>query len=116
MDSSRLSTVGRLHRLASFVASLGSCCCGGRVAGAQEITPKVWLTKVSAVLPESGYHVRWHGLMMEEARGITLHALALSRESRLVMQLLQHNLNRTQAGCWGGGACRCTQQFAGLLS
>lgn len=64
----------------------------------------MWLTKVSAVLPESGYHVRWHGLMMEEARGITLHALALSRESRLVMQLLQHNLNRTQAGCWVGEA------------
>ena len=64
----------------------------------------MWLTKVSAVLPESGYHVRWHGLMMEEARGITLHALASSRDSRLVMQLLQHNLNRTQAGCWVGAA------------
>ena len=49
-------------------------------------------------MPETGYHIRWHGLFMEEARGITLHGLHTSRNLPLAMNLLGQQLNRTQVG------------------
>ena len=34
--------------------------------------PRVWLAKISSIMPGTGLHFNWHGLWMEEARGITL--------------------------------------------
>jgi hypothetical protein len=60
---------------------------------------QVWIAPVSAILPGSGgYHVRWYGLWMEEARGITLHGLHMSRSDKLVQEILVHKLNQTQVG------------------
>jgi hypothetical protein len=47
-------------------------------------------------MPDVGLHIRWHALWMEEARGITLHALYMSQDAMLTMSLLQSKLNRTQ--------------------
>eukprot|EP00195_Chlamydomonas_chlamydogama_P003117 CAMPEP_0202915096 /NCGR_PEP_ID=MMETSP1392-20130828/64809_1 /ASSEMBLY_ACC=CAM_ASM_000868 /TAXON_ID=225041 /ORGANISM="Chlamydomonas chlamydogama, Strain SAG 11-48b" /LENGTH=549 /DNA_ID=CAMNT_0049606991 /DNA_START=71 /DNA_END=1716 /DNA_ORIENTATION=+ len=65
--------------------------------GVQEIAPRVWFGPVSAVLPGIGYHVRWYGLWMEEARGITLHGLSTARHAgQFTYQLMGRMLNRTQ--------------------
>ncbi|KAG1668320.1 hypothetical protein FOA52_011217 [Chlamydomonas sp. UWO 241] len=64
--------------------------------GITEITPRVWLAKLSGLMPGLGYHVHWHGLVMEEARGITLHALNWGRHWRLTLELMQEKLNRTR--------------------
>ena len=60
------------------------------------MSPRLWLAKLSAVMPETGYHIRWHALFMEEARGITLHGLHMSRNLALSMTLLGQKLNKTQ--------------------
>ncbi|GAX84742.1 hypothetical protein CEUSTIGMA_g12164.t1 [Chlamydomonas eustigma] len=64
--------------------------------GMQEVMPRVWLAKLSAIMPGVGLHIRWHALWMEEARGINLHALHMSMDAMLTMSLLQSKLNRTQ--------------------
>jgi hypothetical protein len=33
------------------------------------------MSKISAIIPGTGYHVNWHGLLMEEAEGITLQGM-----------------------------------------
>jgi len=79
--------------------------------GATALSPGVWLTKVSAILPGgSGLHIHWHGLAMEEARGITLHALNWGRHWRLAIDLLQERLNRTAvaaAALWDVLTAQC---------
>ena len=40
--------------------------------GFEDIVPKVWVEKVNAVIPGLGYHVRWFGLWMEVAEGISM--------------------------------------------
>ena len=64
--------------------------------GVQEIFPRLWVSKISAVMPGLNYHVRWYGVWMEEARGITLFALHTSKDKKLALRLFQQNLNRTQ--------------------
>lgn len=64
--------------------------------GVQEIFPRVWVSRLSAVMPRFGYHVRWYGVWMEEAKGITLFALHTSRDKKLALRLFQQNLNKTQ--------------------
>jgi hypothetical protein len=58
----------------------------------------VWVAKLSAVVPRIGYHIRWHVLWMEEAPGITLHGLHMSRNLPLTLDLLQAKINRSQVG------------------
>ncbi|KXZ44687.1 hypothetical protein GPECTOR_63g16 [Gonium pectorale] len=68
--------------------------------GAGGITPRVWVAPVNAIIPNgtfTGYHVRWHGLWMEEAPGITLHGLYTTRGAEHAMyELLTKKMNRTQ--------------------
>ena len=51
--------------------SLGRC-------GYTDLIPKLWVEKINAVIPESatgigaGFHVRWHGLWMEVADGVSM--------------------------------------------
>lgn len=63
--------------------------------GVHEMFPRLWVSKISAVIPGLSYHVRWYGVWMEEARGITLFALHTSKDKRLALRL-QQKLNRTQ--------------------
>lgn len=58
--------------------------------------PQLWMAKLSAVMPGTGLHINWHGLWMEEARGITLHGLQAEGGLALSVTLLQQQLNRTQ--------------------
>ena len=62
----------------------------------QEVVPQLWLAKLSAVMPGTGLPITWHGLWMEEARGITLYGLQTSGGLALSLSLLQQKLNRTQ--------------------
>ncbi|PNW84381.1 hypothetical protein CHLRE_03g143867v5 [Chlamydomonas reinhardtii] len=68
--------------------------------GAPGITPRVWVAPVEAIIPNGtfrGYHVRWHGLWMEEAPGITLHGLHTTRGAENAMyELLTKKMNKTQ--------------------
>ena len=46
--------------------------------GYTDLIPKLWVEKINAVIPEStngigaGFHVRWHGLWMEVADGVSM--------------------------------------------
>ncbi|KAG2495396.1 hypothetical protein HYH03_006663 [Edaphochlamys debaryana] len=67
---------------------------------ASGITPRVWVAPVNAIIPHGplrGYHVRWHGLWMEEAPGITLHGLftAVGAEAAY-LDLVTKRINKTQ--------------------
>ncbi|GIL58746.1 hypothetical protein Vafri_13749 [Volvox africanus] len=68
--------------------------------GANGITPRVWIAPVNAIIPNGtflGYHVRWYGLWMEEAPGITLHGLFVTRGAeRAMFDLLTNKINMTQ--------------------
>ncbi|EFJ45406.1 hypothetical protein VOLCADRAFT_105959 [Volvox carteri f. nagariensis] len=68
--------------------------------GAPGLTPRVWVAPVNAIIPNGtflGYHVRWYGLWMEEAPGITLHGLWVTRGAENVMyDLLTNKINKTQ--------------------
>ncbi|GFR41959.1 hypothetical protein Agub_g2756 [Astrephomene gubernaculifera] len=68
--------------------------------GAVGSTPRVWVAPVNAIVPNGtyrGYHIRWHGLWMEEAPGITLHALHTAEAGAGHMfQLLTQKINKTQ--------------------
>ena len=33
------------------------------------MVPKLWVERINAVIPDLGFHVRWHGLWMEVAEG-----------------------------------------------
>ncbi|MEW5309051.1 MAG: hypothetical protein WDW38_000963 [Sanguina aurantia] len=61
-------------------------------------TPRMFVAPVNAIVPRNGYHVRWHGLWIEEARGITLHALWMAQyhTNSLMLDLLTNQLNQTQ--------------------
>ncbi|MEW5298305.1 MAG: hypothetical protein WDW36_001445 [Sanguina aurantia] len=61
-------------------------------------TPRLFVAPVNAIVPRNGYHVRWYGLWIEEARGITLHALWMAHyhTHSLMLDLLTHQLNQTQ--------------------
>ena len=37
--------------------------------GFDDMVPKLWVERVNAVIPDLGFHVRWHGLWMEVAEG-----------------------------------------------
>jgi hypothetical protein len=37
--------------------------------GFSEIIPKVWFEPVNAIIPDVGYHIKWHGVFMEFAPG-----------------------------------------------
>ncbi len=62
---------------------------------------QVWVDKVDAVMPEHGYHIRWHGLWMEYVPGVSLESLLHRGVPRRlpppeVLDLLQNKLNKTQ--------------------
>ncbi len=61
---------------------------------------RVWVAPVNAILPGNssfaGYHVRWYGLWMEEAPGITLHGLYMARAEYVMFTMLTRKLNQTQ--------------------
>lgn len=59
---------------------------------------RLFVSPVNAIVPRNGYHVRWYGLWIEEARGITLHALwrAQQQTSNLMVDLLSNRLNKSQ--------------------
>ena len=48
------------------------------------MNPRVWLAKVSAIIPEYGYHIYWYSLWMEEARGIPMRSLYKFWRNRVV--------------------------------
>ena len=61
----------------------------------------MWVEKVNAVIPGIGFHVRWFGLWMELADGISLeNFLQKGVPSKVpiadVMDYLHNKLNRTQ--------------------
>ena len=37
--------------------------------GFDDMVPKLWVERINAVIPDLGFHVRWHGLWMEVAEG-----------------------------------------------
>lgn len=69
---------------------------------------RLFVAPVNAIVPRNGYHVRWYGLWIEEARGITLHALWMAHyhTHSLMLDLLTHQLNQTQV--WNGRRVRGT--------
>ena len=83
----------------------------------QEVVPQLWLAKLSAVMPGTGLPITWHGLWMEEARGITLYGLQTSGGLALSLSLLQQKLNRTQvpAPCTSAPASLSVVVYARLL-
>uniref|UniRef100_A0A7S0RET0 PI3K/PI4K catalytic domain-containing protein n=1 Tax=Chlamydomonas leiostraca TaxID=1034604 RepID=A0A7S0RET0_9CHLO len=69
--------------------------------GLGDIIPKVWVERVDAVIPELGYHIRWHGLWMELIKGVSLENFLHKGEPvRLpppeVLDVLHNKLNKTQ--------------------
>ena len=40
--------------------------------GYTDLIPKLWVEKINAVIPGIGFHVRWHGLWMEVAEGVSM--------------------------------------------
>ena len=40
--------------------------------GYTDLIPKLWVEKINAVIPGVGFHVRWHGLWMEVAEGVSM--------------------------------------------
>jgi len=64
-----------------------------------DITPQVWVEPISAVIPELGFHIRWHAIWMEQAEGISLeNVVRLGTPMMHPNQLLDimHGLNKTQ--------------------
>ena len=76
----------------------------------QEVVPQLWVAKLSAVMPGTGLPINWHGLWMEEARGITLYGLQTSGGLALSLSLLQQKLNRTQVPA----PCTCIPLCGGV--
>lgn len=69
--------------------------------GFLDIIPRLWVEKVNAVVPGIGFHIRWYGLWMEVAEGVSmenfLHRGSPSRfPPPAILDLLQNKLNRTQ--------------------
>lgn len=50
--------------------------------------PKMWVSKVSGVVPNIGYHVRWHGLWLEQVPGINMENM-LSGQGTMDPQKLE---------------------------
>ncbi|KAG2488690.1 hypothetical protein HYH03_012691 [Edaphochlamys debaryana] len=67
--------------------------------GASGLTPRLWLAPVSAVVPDgnfAGYHIRWHGVWLEEAPGAPLFMLTKAAGAeQLLINVLTTRLNRT---------------------
>lgn len=67
--------------------------------GLSDVTVKVWVAPVNAVVPNIGFHIWWSGLWMEVAEGISVNRLAFVNKKLLsqqnVLTLLQEKLNKT---------------------
>ncbi|GFH21239.1 uncharacterized protein HaLaN_18500 [Haematococcus lacustris] len=65
-----------------------------------DIIPKVWVQPISAVLPEIGYHIRWHAIWMEQADGISLENLVRLGNPMMhpndLLDIMHNRLNKTQ--------------------
>mmetsp|Transcript_5477 Transcript_5477/g.12120 ORF Transcript_5477/g.12120 Transcript_5477/m.12120 type:complete len:525 (+) Transcript_5477:133-1707(+) len=69
--------------------------------GFEDLIPKIWVDQISAVVPDLGYHIRWHGLWMEYADGVSLeNFLHKGEPSRfpppVILDLMHNKLNKTQ--------------------
>lgn len=69
--------------------------------GFQDIIPAVWVDKVNAPVPDIGFHIRWHGLWMEVADGVSMeNFLHRGEPSRFphshVLDIFHNKLNKTQ--------------------
>lgn len=69
--------------------------------GFQDIIPRIWVDRVNAPVPGIGYHVRWHGLWMELADGVSMeNVLNKGRPSPLqpevLLDIMHNKLNKTQ--------------------
>ena len=65
------------------------------------MVPKLWVEKINAVIPGLGFNVRWHGLWMEVATGVSMeNFLHKGEPSRfppaVILDLLHNKLNKTQ--------------------
>ena len=72
------------------------------------------MAPLSAVIPGTGYHVRWHVLFMELARGVPASQLMrkTGAEVEPVLELFEQRLNKTLVG---GGALVCGQALSRSL-
>ncbi|KAJ9505716.1 hypothetical protein QJQ45_021475 [Haematococcus lacustris] len=65
-----------------------------------DIIPKVWVQPISAILPEIGYHIRWHAIWMEQADGISLENLVRLGNPMMhpndLLDIMHNRLNKTQ--------------------
>lgn len=69
--------------------------------GFLDIIPKLWVGRVNAIIPGLGYHVRWYGLFMQVAEGISMEGfLHRGTPSRFppsaILDVLQNKLNKTR--------------------
>mmetsp|Transcript_3357 Transcript_3357/g.7341 ORF Transcript_3357/g.7341 Transcript_3357/m.7341 type:complete len:538 (+) Transcript_3357:145-1758(+) len=68
--------------------------------GLMDVTVKVWIAPVNAIVPGSGLHIWWNGLWMERAQGVSLNQLSyITRKmfvQQTIMELLQAKLNKTR--------------------
>lgn len=69
--------------------------------GFEDLVPRLWVDKVDAVVPNVGYHIRWYGIWMEIAEGISLeNFLHKGKPARLgkkaVLDIMQNKLNTKQ--------------------
>jgi len=71
-----------------------------RECGLDDVTIKVWLAPVNAVVPGLGVHVSWYGLWMERAHGLSMNQLAYIGKrdlvERTIMDLMQEKMNKTR--------------------
>ncbi|KAG1662705.1 hypothetical protein FOA52_014570 [Chlamydomonas sp. UWO 241] len=69
--------------------------------GFTDIVPRLWVEKVNAPVPGLGFHIRWHGLWMEVADGISMENLLNKGTPTRVpedamLDLFHSRLNKTQ--------------------
>eukprot|EP00195_Chlamydomonas_chlamydogama_P015552 CAMPEP_0202899652 /NCGR_PEP_ID=MMETSP1392-20130828/7827_1 /ASSEMBLY_ACC=CAM_ASM_000868 /TAXON_ID=225041 /ORGANISM="Chlamydomonas chlamydogama, Strain SAG 11-48b" /LENGTH=462 /DNA_ID=CAMNT_0049585895 /DNA_START=182 /DNA_END=1570 /DNA_ORIENTATION=- len=68
--------------------------------GLQDIIPKVWVEHVNGVIPGVGYHIRWLGIWMEQAEGISLENLVRLGTPMMhpneLLNILHNKMNKSQ--------------------
>ncbi len=77
----------------------------------QEITPRVWVAPVNAILPESGFHVWWDAMWQERAPGVSMNFFAFMGKGHVPhdvqLDILQDKLDNGRIVQVGGGGGRC---------
>lgn len=68
--------------------------------GFRDIVANTWIEPVNGIIPGSGFHVRWDGLWLEQASGVSIDQFVNEGDPQLelnvVVDHLQNKMNKTQ--------------------